>query len=78
MSVIRYYFRLECGSEDRMSPVYGPFPEFLQLTYGELRTGPNGDFAAQYATDGYWYVRASLGDETVGWTDIVMWGEAAP
>lgn len=47
------YLRFECGQEDRTSPEYGPFP-FVQLTYDEVRVGPDGDSFASFSTEGEW------------------------
>jgi len=33
--------RFECGSEERMSPEYGPY-EYLQATYSGIRTPDEG------------------------------------
>ena len=43
----RTMIRFECGVEDRCGRVWGPF-DYVQLTYDELRVGPEGEFAAQY------------------------------
>lgn len=53
------YFHMENGAEDRFSLTYGPF-EFVQLTYGELRIGPNGDpVGFRSHVDGFWHLRAA-------------------
>ena len=66
------FVRFECGSEDRMSGEYGPFP-FVQLTYNELRVGPDDDgFAYFGGADGFWRV----GDGKERWSDVVI-GSAA-
>lgn len=44
------YLRFETGSEERVSVEYGPFP-FVQMTYGDLRVGPDGEEFAYYSPD---------------------------
>jgi hypothetical protein len=63
--------RFECGQEDRWSEEYGPF-EFVQLTYGELRTGPDGESFAYYEK-GEWKI---IGDDSGVWySDVIVWTE---
>jgi hypothetical protein len=52
---MKYFVRPETGAEDRFGPKIGPFNQFLQLTYGTLRVGPNGDEIARRHEDGLWY-----------------------
>lgn len=76
---IRYYFRLECGREDRMSEPIGPFDDFLQLTYTDLRVGPDGKEVAHFGRDGDWHLKdKEFGDPGERWSDIVIWAEYHP
>lgn len=75
---IRYFARPECGQEDRVGPTFGPFDEFLQLTYEDLRVGPDGKEIAQLGTDGYWHMRPEFCDPDIAWSDIVVWAEDVP
>ena len=47
MTVPGVLVRFECGQEDRISVECGPFP-FLQVTYNELRIGPEGETLATF------------------------------
>jgi hypothetical protein len=40
---LSYWLRPECGREDRMGPDVGPFPDYVQLTYDLITTGPDGE-----------------------------------
>lgn len=80
---IVYYARLECGCEDRVGPTLGPFPDYLELTYDNLRVGPEGEEIAQYCWRGRetveysgWY--AAIDDYQAWYSDIILWGELAP
>lgn len=64
--------RFERGQEDRVSQDYGPYP-FVQLTYEDLRVGPDGEHLASLL-DGYWHIGASIEE---GWSDVVIWDEAS-
>lgn len=58
---MRYFIRPERGREDACGPVLGPFDEFVQLTYSELRVGPEGDWLAyQPFGDADWHFSADL------------------
>lgn len=60
--------RFECGKEDRWSREYGPF-DFVQLTYMELRVGPDGDPFAYYRVgEGMWVL---LGEDVM-YSDVVI------
>lgn len=60
--------RFECGREDRIGEVQGPF-EFVQLTNGELRAGPDGEVTLGWLnTSGDWLTP----DQQV-WSDVVIW-----
>jgi len=53
---LKYYLRPESGAVDQIGPVIGPFDEFIQLTYGEVRIGPNGETIGCHSPkDGMWY-----------------------
>ena len=77
------FFRPETGCEDRMGSTYGPF-EFVQLTYGELRIGPNGD-PVMFFADGMWLFVPSNSQQITfkprkkdikqEWSDIVIWAK---
>jgi hypothetical protein len=69
--------RFECGREDRIGRLHGPF-EFVQLTYNSLRVGPDGHFFASYH-EGDWGFddeapRHGVKPEEMGekWSDIVI------
>jgi hypothetical protein len=55
MAKLKYFVRPECGSVDMIGPTFGPFNEFIQLTYGEVRVGPDGDIIGGRGDDGMWY-----------------------
>lgn len=62
--------RFECGSEERFSQEFGPF-EFVQLTYLELRVGPDGDTFAVYDEDRNRWV---LNDDDLDtYSDVVIY-----
>lgn len=50
-----FFVRPECGFDDRWGPTLGPFPDWLQVTYRELRIEPDGDTIAWLGDDGLWY-----------------------
>jgi hypothetical protein len=56
--MIGYFFRPECGKEDRVGPLIGPFPEFIQITYDWLRVGPDSDAVMERRPDGHWTLAA--------------------
>lgn len=39
---LNYFLRPECGWDERWGPTIGPFPDYVQLAYGEITIGPNG------------------------------------
>lgn len=67
-----YFLRFECEMDNRFSHDIGPFEDFFQLTYHDLRVGPNGAFIAQHC-NGWWYVWKEFGDMNEKWSDVVMW-----
>lgn len=64
-----FMIRFEHGQEDRISKEYGPFP-FVQLTYGELRTGPEGDPFAYYL-EGAWFLIDN--EDKDPYTDVIIY-----
>lgn len=52
----------------------GPFDEFVQLTYSEMRAGPNGDRIAWMDCDSVWRVEGdrSATDHDYWYSDIVI------
>jgi hypothetical protein len=63
------FIRFEHGQDDRMSEVFGPF-EFVQLTYGSLRVGPDGDIFFATHANGLW-----ITEDGEAWSDVVIWGD---
>lgn len=76
------YVQFECGQEDRVSPVFGPF-RYIQQTYTSLRIDeePDGstDELARFAAhvdgidtqDGFWHIlRPGMEDEQ--WSDFIV------
>jgi hypothetical protein len=85
---IGYFFRPSCGSEDRTGPDIGPFPDYFELTYDELRVGPDGGSVAAFYHHGDphnplrnldgqkvsgWSVYEPYGDGKTFWSDLVMY-----
>jgi hypothetical protein len=69
---VKYFLRFEYGYEERMSKDFGPFNDFLQLTYKELRDSDGTCLATYY--EGFWYAaHPNLGDTNTPWSDIVIW-----
>lgn len=75
---MKYYARFENVVDGNGHPaesvVAGPFDEFLQLTYGLLRSGPDGDIIADLIVDhsehrGCWEYEGSM------YSDIVLYAE---
>lgn len=61
----------ETPSEDRVSPLYGPYP-FAQITYTSLRVGPDGDDLALFDPEGdVWHLVDD--PERKAWTDAVIY-----
>jgi hypothetical protein len=53
---LKYYVRPETGQDDVIGPTYGPFDEFIQLTYTEIRVGPDGATIGYHdEEDGLWH-----------------------
>lgn len=75
--MIGYFYRFERGAEDKWSEDIGPVPEFFQLTYEDLRIGPDGEIVAQF-DGGYWYDVRPGADKEYPWSDIVMWAKEIP
>lgn len=61
--------QFETGQEDRQSAVHGPY-EFVQLTYGDLRVGVDGEKTLATHEDGWWVT-----DDGQKWSDVIL-GEA--
>lgn len=67
------YIRFETGQENRISQEYGPFP-FVQMTYGSLRVGPDGeDFAYFNKVDEDWHLEPRFGPTAPCWSDIIIY-----
>lgn len=70
--------RFECGRDDRISHVYGPF-EFVQLTYNYLRVGPDGDELAYYMDEEWRFTPAApehgiVAKDAAGlWSDVIIY-----
>jgi hypothetical protein len=62
--------RFERGQNDNVSSVYGPFP-FVQLTYEELRVGPEGLTLAIYF-NGWWKIQRGGDEGLQNWSDVVI------
>ncbi len=65
------YVRFECGQEDRVGEELGPFP-FVQLTYNELRFGPDGETLAVYDREADVWVPTS---EVEMYSDVVIYSK---
>lgn len=72
--------RFESSKDDASSKAYGPFP-FVQLTYTELRVGPDGDvFASIDDEEHLWHIETS-GENLAAiphedrrpWSDVVIY-----
>lgn len=49
-----YFVRPETGCQDVFGPVLGPFDEYIQLTYGDIRVGPDGETIGCRNPQGMW------------------------
>lgn len=65
---VHYFLRPEYGVEDKIGTVYGPYKEFLQITYSYIRDRDGNDIATM-GPDQFWRIAGS--DEP--WSDIVIW-----
>jgi len=62
---MKYFVRPEKGQEDVIGPTFGPFEEFIQMTYGGIRVGPNGESIGSY-DNGLWFFGSTYpGDKEV-------------
>jgi len=69
---MNYYVRGENVATSTMSEDLGPFSDYMQITYGELRSGPDGDtIIASRNKDGLWELPEAEGL----FSDLVMWAE---
>ena len=60
------YIRFEYGQQDRFSEKFGPY-EFVQVTYGSVRVGDDGDtFLAEFE-EGLWVTQ-----DGQKWSDFVV------
>ena len=67
----QFYIRPETISEDRFGNEIGPFKHFIQLTYNDLRSGPDGDPIAYMDKEGKW--RFYCQNPEIAWSDIVIY-----
>lgn len=63
------YIRFEDCHTDRIGDELGPF-EFAQITYNELKVGPDGDVLAFQDEEGYWRLVEAPYDS---WPDIIIY-----
>jgi hypothetical protein len=63
--------KFECGQEDRESGQFGPY-EFIQVTYGTVRVGPDGDTELANHIDGWWVTM-----DGQKWSDFIIGTDAA-
>lgn len=70
-----YFIRGETGSEDRIGPDIGPFPEYIQMRYNELTVGPNGGSIGAYCQGEGWSFYKPFGDEQTFYSDIIIYAE---
>ena len=82
----RFWFRPECGRDDRIGPDIGPFEDFLQLTYRELVCNGHGStdtcVAVWNEEKGDWYLNGEnptvkrcteARDRKDPWSDLVIY-----
>jgi hypothetical protein len=69
---LEYYCQFLKGMEEVESKVYGPYPEFIYLTYNMLRVGPDDDTIAIYDDD-WWKPEG----EEISYSDVSIWAEAS-
>jgi hypothetical protein len=69
-----------------MGPEIGPFSEFLQLTYDELRSGPDGEFIAglpiirSISLGKGWFIQQTIASQfgissKDRWSDLVLYAK---
>jgi hypothetical protein len=68
---MNYFVRPDCGRDGRNGPVLGPFPDYLELTYKLLRSGPNGDDVASLGDDGDWHFETEWPNATRGERGVI-------
>lgn len=68
----KVFVRFERGRDDVIGPTYGPY-DFVQVTYTELRTSPDGEALATY-DNGDWNLVDAERDETV-FSDFIIYSE---
>lgn len=69
------YIRFECPRDDVEGPILGPYP-FVQVTYDELRVGPDGDVVAVLDESGDWELTIGAGEYTgQRYSDFVVYAE---
>jgi hypothetical protein len=77
------FFSRPNDTEENQPPIdpvrFGPFSEFMQLTYNELRSGPDGDFIAYIDPDGVWRIHddRSATDKDYWYSDLVITNQAS-
>lgn len=62
-------------TQPAIDPVrFGPYEEFVQLTYQELRSGPDGDAVAWISPAGEWRVWGDRSEHDSGYwySDVVI------
>jgi hypothetical protein len=76
---LQYFARFERGCEDADPVTIGPFPDFIQLTYNDLRVGPDGDRVAYMNGDHEWKIDLGFAptpeDAKAWWSDVCVWAE---
>lgn len=83
MSALLVHFSRPNDTVEDQPPIdvktFGPYDEFIQLTYHELRSGPDGDFVAWIDENGVWRVKddQSATDPDYWYSDIVIAGATA-
>ena len=88
---MKYYARFERPRDDAYPILLGPFSDFLQLTYGDLRIGSDGATIAQFdaGADDWFITDSALPASTLDgneskpavidinepWSDIIIYAE---
>ena len=66
-------FRFENGRTDQWSEDFGPF-EFVQLTYEDLRVGPDGESFATMNGNAEWTIDQD--ESGTVYSDVIIWSES--
>jgi len=88
---MKYFVRPEKRHKDIIGPTFGPFEDFIQITYGSLRSGPRGE-PIGYCANGLWFFNPHVQPKgfpcnykslhncpkncaDIGFTDVVIWAK---